>query len=968
MSDEAKRLHDALAGRYEIEREIGHGGMATVYLATDLRHARVVAIKVLNRELAQAVGGDRFIREISIAAQLQHPHILTLIDSGEAEGFLYYVMPYVDGESLRSKLAREGALPASEATRLFREIVDALSHAHKHGMVHRDIKPDNVMIADRHALVVDFGVAKAMGDAKAEHSLTTAGMSLGTPAYMAPEQVAAEADIDQRADIYSAGIVAYEMLAGKPPFSGNAQQMMSAHMVTPPPPLASVQPSVPPALARIVVKCLEKQRAARYQTADDLLAELESLSTPSGTILEGGVAAKPIARKRIAAMVAAGVVIAAGATYSLTSSGGGERWVHAEAIPQIQRYIDAGANDSAFLVAMKADKEAPDDSLLKSLWPRFARKVNFRSEPAGANVYRAMFNDTTKWELIGTTPIDSALFPVGIVPTRLRIQKSGYRTVNRFAATAAGAGLPVVLDPEAAPNREMVRIRGGEFAGSLPGLDALPRIEMSDFLMDRYEVTNREYKKFVDAGGYSKPGYWASLFEKDGRRLAFEDAVKAFVDKTGRPGPSTWEAGDYPSGQADFPVGGLSWYEAAAYAKFAGKSLPTLYHWARAATIGMSAYIVPPSNFRRQGPERVGSSGAMTAFDVFDMAGNVREWCQNEERSGRYILGGGWSDAAYQFQDAYTQPPFDRSAINGVRLVKYLKDEPGLHAAVKPLVRERRDYSNAKPASDAEFRTFVTLYDYDPLPLETKAESRDSLLDYAIREKVSFNAAYGNERVTAFVFLPKQEKPPYQAVVLFPGSNAIFAGSSTNLEIAALDFVVKSGRALIVPIYKSTYERADSLKSDYADETIFYRDHVLMWGKDFRRSVDYLETRPDIDAGKIAYFGISWGGYLGGIIPAIEPRIKTVILYVAGLGMEKARPETDVINFLPRIHQPVIMLNGKYDHFFPVETAQKPFFRLLGSPPGQKRYVLYEGGHFVPRTQLISESLNWLDKYLGPVR
>ncbi len=228
MTDGTRRLHDALAGRYEIERELGHGGMATVYLAKDLRHSRVVAIKVLNPDIALAIGGERFVREIAIAAQLQHPHILTLIDSGEADGFLYYVMPYVQGESLRSKIARDGALPASEATRLFREIVDALAHAHKHGMVHRDIKPDNVMISDRHALVVDFGVAKAMKGAKIQSGVTTAGTSLGTPAYMAPEQIAAEPDVDGRADIYSVGVVAYEMLTGKPPFTGNAQQMMSA--------------------------------------------------------------------------------------------------------------------------------------------------------------------------------------------------------------------------------------------------------------------------------------------------------------------------------------------------------------------------------------------------------------------------------------------------------------------------------------------------------------------------------------------------------------------------------------------------------------------------------------------------------------------------------------------------------------------------------------------------------------------
>src|SRR5687768_3920490 len=966
MADDVSRLYAALADRYEIEREIGHGGMATVYLARDPRHARVVAIKVLNREAGQAIGADRFIREISIAAQLQHPHILTLIDSGDADGFLHYVMPYVDGESLRSRLSRDGALPVSEATRLFREIVDALAHAHEHGMVHRDIKPDNVMISNRHALVLDFGVAKAMGAAGA-HNLTASGMSLGTPAYMAPEQVTADEDVDQRADIYSAGIVAYEMLAGKPPFTGNSQQVMSAHVVTPPEPLSTAQPSVPPEVSRIVMKCLEKQREARYQSAAELLAELEALATPTGTFTPGISAnGRSSNAKRLMAGAAAGVILAAGAAYALTSGWRRERWVRSEAIPAIQRHIEAGANDSAFALAMRVVAVNPRDSVLESLWPRFTRKGVFLTQPAGAKVYRALFNDTTHWELVGTTPTDTVRLPSGPSISRIRIEMPGYRTVDRMMIVPSGT---LVLDATSAPHPEMVRVTGGNLPGALPGLDALEPIMLSDFLMDRHEVTNRQYKAFVDAGGYAKPDYWDHEFVMDGRQLSFAEAAAQFVDKTGRPGPSTWEAGDFPSGQGDVAVGGVSWYEAAAYAKFAGKSLPTLYHWARAATLPISAYIVPGSNFGGQGAVRGGTAAGMSGYGVFDMAGNVREWCFNSDRENRFVLGGGWSDATYLFNDAFTQPAFDRSVINGIRLVKYLKDEPNLRTAMRPVTRAYRDFSAEKPVSDAEFKTFLTLYDYDPLPLEAKIDERDTTDANMVREKITFEAAYGNERAPAYLFLPKGRKPPYQTIVYFPGSNAIHTRTSTNnLEINRIDFFLKSGRAVIYPIYKGTYERGDSLKSDYADETIFYRDHVLMWAKDLRRSVDYLETRPEIDSKKLAYFGVSWGGYMGGIMPAIEPRLRTAILYVAGLEMERARPEADPINFLPRVRVPVIMLNGKYDHFFPPETSQKPFFQLLGTPADQKRYVLYEGGHFVPRTQLIAESLSWLDKYLGPVR
>ena len=205
--------------------------MATVYLAHDVKHDRKVAVKVLRPELAATLGPERFLQEIRIAANLQHPHILPLYDSGEADGFLYYVMPYVAGESLRDRLAKEGELPVTDVVRILSEILDALAKAHSAGVVHRDIKPDNVMLSDRHALVTDFGVAKAVSEATGRQQLTTAGVALGTPTYMAPEQAAADPHIDHRADIYSVGAVAYELLTGRPPFLGTTPQMiLSAHL------------------------------------------------------------------------------------------------------------------------------------------------------------------------------------------------------------------------------------------------------------------------------------------------------------------------------------------------------------------------------------------------------------------------------------------------------------------------------------------------------------------------------------------------------------------------------------------------------------------------------------------------------------------------------------------------------------------------------------------------------------------
>ncbi len=327
MPDNLDRLKTALAERYAIQEELGAGGMATVYLAEDLKHHRKVAVKVLRPELAATLGPERFLREIEIAANLQHPHILPLYDSGQADAFLYYVMPYVKGESLREKLHREGELPVTEAVLILREVVDALDHAHGEGIVHRDIKPDNVMLSGRHALVTDFGVAKAVSEATGRQQLTTAGVALGTPTYMAPEQAAASQHIDQRADIYAVGAMAYEMLTARPPFVGaTPQEVLAAHVTQAPDPVTKYREHVPEALSQIVARCLEKKPADRWQSAADLLPQLEPFTTPDGGIPPTGMqpTAVVVGRRRVFGAIAVVVVLAAVTigVWPLTRDGG----------------------------------------------------------------------------------------------------------------------------------------------------------------------------------------------------------------------------------------------------------------------------------------------------------------------------------------------------------------------------------------------------------------------------------------------------------------------------------------------------------------------------------------------------------------------------------------------------------------------------------------------------------------------
>ena len=942
--------------------------MATVWLAHDLKHDRQVAIKVIKPELAAALGGERFLREVRIAAHLQHPHILTLIDSGESpgrpgdgSGSLYYVMPYVDGETLRERLTREGPLSAEATLRILADILDALVHAHRHGIVHRDIKPENIMLTGRHALVMDFGVAKAVatGQEGDPGTLTALGLAVGTPAYMSPEQAAGQDSVDARADLYAIGVLAYEMLSGHPPFTGTTPQAILASQVTrAPKPLAELRSDLAPGLVAAVTRCLEKDPAERWQSAADLLSRLEELG--------GGAARKRVPKTRVLSAAALLVVLATALWLGPGREMQERRWAREQAIPRLLSLGESGYWEPAYTLARRVAAILPGDSLFNALRPRFARQVSIRTDPPGAKVWRSAYGaPDPSWILLGRTPLDSVLLALSagggafINSNRLRIEAPGYRTLDLV-------GLPfpdsvIRLDRDGAIPPEMVRVAGGQLEVFFPGFEHVKPIRLGDYLMDRYEVTNREFKRFVDSGGYRRRELWEHPFVRAGRDLPWKEAMTLMTDRTGRPGPSSWEAGEYAPGQENYPVGGVSWYEAVAFAKFAGKAIPTVAHWNHAASVIHSASIVPLSNFAGQGAQPVGTGRGISAYGTYDMAGNVREWCLNAGGNQRFILGGGWNDQPYQFTDAYTQPQFDRSPTNGIRLVKYLTIDSNLTAAGQPLTRARRDFLKERPVSDAVFSVYRRMYEYDRGPLNAKVVETVDEGDW-IRELVRMDAAYAGDSLLVYLYRPKSGVKPYPAVVFFPGSNAI-RDRPENLPWRSIDFIIKSGRAVLLPVYKGTYQRSDSLFTDVQDTTNFYRDHVIMWAKDLSRGIDYLETRPDITTNQLAYYGVSWGGAMGAVMPAAEPRLKVSVLYVAGLDFERARPEVDPINFLSRVTIPTLMLNGRYDFFFPVETSQVPMFRLLGTPADQKRYVLEEGSHFVPRTRLIQETLAWLDKY-----
>lgn len=630
------------------------------------------------------------------------------------------------------------------------------------------------------------------------------------------------------------------------------------------------------------------------------------------------------------------------------------------------RLADQGKLVESLALAFEVEQALPEAPALQKLWPEISRVLEVETKPSGARVQiRPYGASDSEWRTLGTSPVVGAR--ISILPSQVRITKDGYLPADRglwrylpFQAKLSADLLPVGSVPEG-----MIAIPGGPMAWlPLVGLENVRSDDVPLAYLGKLEVTNAEYRKFVEAGGYRRREFWKEPFAGG---LSFERAMARLRDRTGQPGPSTWSSGDYPEGQQDFPVTGVSWYEAAAYANWAGKSLPTVFHWARAATTWATPEMAPRSNF---GPalQRAGASGGVSGFGLLDMAGNAKEWVWNEQHGSRYILGGGYGEPTYMFNDPDAQPPFERRPSFGFRLAQYPQPVPA--ALLSRIERPMRDYTRERPRGEEAFRLYAGLYGYDKQPLDARVGAVTEAERWRM-ERVSFKAAYRGERMEALLFTPKTVPPPWQTVIFFPGSNALHIRSSADLNsigLNAFSFLAKSGRAVLYPIYKSTYERGDALDSDNQDTSRNYRDHVLMWAQDLSRALDYAATRQDLDAGRVALYGISWGGALGPLLAAVEPRIRAVVLISGGLEFEDTLPEVDPLNFAPHVLQPTLMINGRYDFFFPVETSQKPLFALLGAKPSDKRHVVVDGGHYPPQDLLVKETVDWLDRYLGPVR
>ena len=727
---------------------------------------------------------------------------------------------------------------------------------------------------------------------------------------------------------------------------------------------------------------LENQKVNKdvgFTTEDHLesagrLPEPDSAQRPLSGILKQPRFAVPLVLALVAALGAIGVI----GTRAVNS-----RSARLEVLPEIIRLLEQDEYTRAYALAEDVENYLSDDPVFVGLWPTFSVHTSIQTQPNGVEVFiKDSSTSDDDWTSLGRTPIESVRLPRTVL--RWRFEKEGFETAERLEETFGGTFRLRLLQGSLPPN--MVRVPTTKPYFVLIGFNP-PEYEVPQFVIDRYEVTNREFLEFVESGEYGRQDFWEQLtFMADGEEISWEDAMAQFRDPTGRPGPSTWQGGTFPKGEADYPVRGVSWFEAAAYAAFREKELPTIYEWSSAASMpaweeaelqpgevtGLGAQtseLVKLSNISSADVAAVGSYDSFGPHGTYDMAGNIREWCWNatETSSGsdRYILGGAWNDPSYLYTYGVAQSPWDRSETNGFRLVQH-SDRQELVATLKQPV-ELPVQEQIPPISDEIFQVYRDLYDYDRTALNVVVESVSDKSTLWTQEIVSFDATYGDDRIMAHIFLPKNIEPPYQVVAYYPSSDGIFTSTSDDLEISRIDFIIMSGRAVVYPILMGTYERNIGLDTTWPKNTRAYTNHVVQWIQDFTRTIDYLETRDDLNLDRLGFNGYSWGGWNGPIVLALDDRFKTGVFVSGGIPPTLARPEASSASFASRVKVPVLMISGKHDILRPVATFQKPMFDSLGTPDEYKRHAILDGGHSPPRNQLIRETLDWLDQYLGPV-
>ncbi|MDC1336344.1 SUMF1/EgtB/PvdO family nonheme iron enzyme [Flavobacteriaceae bacterium] len=636
-----------------------------------------------------------------------------------------------------------------------------------------------------------------------------------------------------------------------------------------------------------------------------------------------------------------------------------------QVIPEIIELYDSGQIGKAFLKSKALFEEYPSNEIIENYFKKSSRYAYLKTDTSGVDV-SVQYAEDSIYNYIGQTPIDSFLVPNTWPSHKLKLtynkidfvkewsDNHNYRFPDKTIFIPDGHKVILGSDP-------WMFLQGVNFEG----------IKLNSFSISNNEVSNKEYQKFVDSGGYENQRYWDFPFQVGDKIYDFNSSIKLFVDKYGKLGPSNWSFGKYPTGLGNHPVTGISWFEARAFARFSNLSLPNIYQWLYASGIPdnwsvVDLSVTKGSNYNSTQTREVDNkNGSYNGLN--NIGGNVKEWTLNPngDNKDKYsILGGSFKEAPYTFNNYYSKSPFDRDIGNGIRLSKNLtKNKSKLDNDVIP--EFQRDFDKIDDVSDEVFEVYKSQFEYNE-PLVAKTINLDNFQEGYTAQKFEIETAYeSDEKLHGYIVFSNKFKGKYDPVIVYPNAGSI--GNNTDSDFpgfSGLKHLVDEGYAIIHPIYYNTFSREKTINTFWANESEDYKNTIIKIGKDYKKSLDYIESRNDFNFDSMSYFGYSWGSTTSNYLLAIDDRIKSAVLCVGGLMIQKSKKEIEAHYYVRRIKTPILHIVGKEDGIFGYEENYKPWKKLIGTSSEKLKTIELENvGHGLPWDTIIKHQSNWIKRH-----
>ena len=639
-----------------------------------------------------------------------------------------------------------------------------------------------------------------------------------------------------------------------------------------------------------------------------------------------------------------------------------------EKLKEIVEKFDEKDNMYVFETTSGLLKKFPKNQILKLYQEKSSYPINIKTGSVKATVFIRHGKDTS-WKMIGDTPIDSLRVPwfYGENDFQLKFIVGG-RTIIAMKDKSGDFNLNGV---EKFPIDHII-IPGSQNNLVLPGIN-FGNMNIETFSISKNEVSNKDFQAFINDDGYKNKTLWDFPITIDGMEYNYEESISYFIDKHGQFGPSEWSYGQFVDNGENLPVTGISWFEARAYARYKGYKLPNLFQWACAA--GLAGFVseipdISSCNLKSNNLWNVDDPRGVNQFGINNIAGNTREWVTNpqgEKRNRFSILGGSYFDNEYSFNDYHSLSPFDRSIGNGFRLVKNQDDAVADSLDNFVIDYAERDILKEPDVSDDVFNIYKKQFNYKKYELDTKIDTIFENENYTTYRYEMVTPYENDEPLHGYVIYANKIKTNLKPIIHFPHAWAIFSNTDDWIigdAIKEYNYLLMEGYAIIFPVYYSTYNRKKTLKTWWANESDTYKSTMIKIGKDFKRSIDFIESKDEFDINNLSYIGYSWGSIMSNILLAIDNRVKSAFICAGGLQVQKSKPEVEPAYFTRRITIPVMHITGKNDGIFDYENSQVPMQKLLGTSSKNKKMIVLDGvGHLIPKDIMIENHLEWLRKH-----